>query len=78
MKTVHAVYENGIFRPVTPVELPESCEVEITIWGPGEGEGSRPLARLAAIARDAPENPALPTDLAAQHDHYLYGTPKQQ
>lgn len=27
-KTVHAVFENGIFRPLEPVALPESCEVE--------------------------------------------------
>jgi predicted DNA-binding antitoxin AbrB/MazE fold protein len=29
MKTIHAVYENGIFRPTTPVDLPEGCEVTI-------------------------------------------------
>lgn len=28
MKTVHAVYERGIFRPLEAVELPERCEVE--------------------------------------------------
>ena len=28
MKTVHAVYENGVFRPKESVELPEPCEVE--------------------------------------------------
>lgn len=28
MKTVHAVYENGVFRPVERVELPDRCEVE--------------------------------------------------
>ena len=27
MKTVHAVYEGGIFRPLEAVELPERCEV---------------------------------------------------
>ena len=36
-----------------------------------------PLAKLAAIASAHPENPDQPTDLAAQHDHYLYGTPKR-
>ena len=29
MKTIHAVYENGVFRPVEPVELPEGCEVVV-------------------------------------------------
>ncbi len=28
MKTVHAIYENGVFRPIEPVELPEASHVE--------------------------------------------------
>ena len=28
MKTVHAVFENGVFRPRDPVNLPERAEVE--------------------------------------------------
>jgi len=28
MNTVHAIFENGVFRPLERVELPESCEVE--------------------------------------------------
>jgi len=27
-KTIHAVFENGIFRPVDPVDLPDKVEVE--------------------------------------------------
>jgi predicted DNA-binding antitoxin AbrB/MazE fold protein len=27
-KTVHAIFENGVFRPTGPVELPEGCEVQ--------------------------------------------------
>jgi predicted DNA-binding antitoxin AbrB/MazE fold protein len=26
--TIHAVYENGVFRPLEKVDLPEKCEVE--------------------------------------------------
>ena len=35
--------------------------------------------RIAARARALPPDVlgGLPDDLAAQHDHYLYGTPKQ-
>jgi len=29
--TFHAVYENGVFRPVDKVNLPEGCEVEVEI-----------------------------------------------
>ena len=28
MKSIHAVYEDGVFRPVEAVELPERCHVE--------------------------------------------------
>ena len=26
MQTIHAIFENGVFRPVVPVELPEQAE----------------------------------------------------
>jgi predicted DNA-binding antitoxin AbrB/MazE fold protein len=25
---IHAIYRKGVFEPITPVELPEDCEVE--------------------------------------------------
>jgi predicted DNA-binding antitoxin AbrB/MazE fold protein len=28
MQPIHAIYENGVFRPIDPVALPESCRVE--------------------------------------------------
>ena len=27
MKSIHAIYENGVFRPLEPVELPEHARV---------------------------------------------------
>jgi hypothetical protein len=32
---------------------------------------------LSLIAANAMDSDALPTDLADQHDHYLYGRPKK-
>ncbi len=29
--TIHAVYANGVFRPVGKVNLPDPCEVEVEI-----------------------------------------------
>jgi predicted DNA-binding antitoxin AbrB/MazE fold protein len=29
--TFHAIYENGLFRPIGTVELPDPCEVEVEI-----------------------------------------------
>lgn len=40
------------------------------------GVSGRPLARLAEAVASFPSDPQTPTDAAAQHDHYLYGTPK--
>lgn len=31
MPVIHAVYENGVFRPTDPVDLPESSEVEVEL-----------------------------------------------
>ena len=28
MNNIHAIYENGVFRPVGQVNLPDPCEVE--------------------------------------------------
>jgi predicted DNA-binding antitoxin AbrB/MazE fold protein len=30
-QTIHAIYENGVFRPIDPVDLPERCEVEVEV-----------------------------------------------
>jgi predicted DNA-binding antitoxin AbrB/MazE fold protein len=27
----HAIYENGVFRPIQPVDIPDRCEVEVEI-----------------------------------------------
>jgi predicted DNA-binding antitoxin AbrB/MazE fold protein len=29
--TIHAVYENGVFRPTEKVEFPDRCEVELDV-----------------------------------------------
>ncbi|HEY0454991.1 MAG TPA: antitoxin family protein [Verrucomicrobiae bacterium] len=43
MKTVHAVYENGVFRPLDAVEIPERTEVEF------EPRPVNPIAPKAAL-----------------------------
>jgi len=46
MKTISAVYESGVFRPLEKVELPEATRVEIALPQP-ETSSTRP--GLAAI-----------------------------
>ena len=57
-----------------PVKLPEGAEVHIDVIENGE---TRPtiwdkLLELAGTIE------GLPSDMAENHDHYLYGTPKKQ
>ena len=75
MATVRARYDGHVFIPEGPVDLPVGCELEISISCAPIRRST--LTRLAEIAEQFPSNPDLPTDLAAQHDHYLYGTPKK-
>jgi hypothetical protein len=78
---IHAVYENGVFRPTEAVELPENCRVTIVVdnepLANSPASCDAPLASLAALAAAHPENPDLPADFSEQHDHFLYGTPKR-
>ena len=51
----------------TPESQPSDTGAE-TIW-----------QKLARIAREVEQTPCdLPEDLAANHDHYLHGTPKRE
>ncbi len=68
MKTVEAIYENGIFRPVEKVELNEGVKVEITIKLPKKDSAET----IPDLAIDIGVS-----DLAINIDHYLYGLPKQ-
>jgi hypothetical protein len=66
------VFENG-------GTLPEGTPVRIEPLG--DEPASKPPGRLAEMLLSHAgviNDPELPTDLAANLDHYLYGTPKSQ
>jgi predicted DNA-binding antitoxin AbrB/MazE fold protein len=75
-----AIYENGVFRPLNPVDIPANTKVRcqnVEVLESSVVSDDRPLMRLVEIAYSFPDDPEAPTDGAAQHDHYLYGTPKR-
>ena len=37
MKSIPAVYENGVFKPTQPVDLPDRCQVDIEVHVRPEG-----------------------------------------
>ena len=48
-KTIHALYENGVFRPTEKVDLPDPCEVEVEIRQVKEGPKKPTLDDVYAI-----------------------------
>ena len=38
----HAIYENGVFRPTQPIDLPDRCEVAVAIRPLTAVEGREP------------------------------------
>ena len=76
---IKAVYENGVFKPEEPVQLPEHTRVEVSVpeasGSPSDDPtGWKAIDALIGISND----PGMPTDIAANHDHYLYGAPKKR
>ena len=72
--TVNAHFDGKAIIPDEPLDLPpnQALILQIEPVGPPATAEESVLAWLAA---NAVEDDALPTDLADQHDHYLYGSP---
>jgi predicted DNA-binding antitoxin AbrB/MazE fold protein len=69
MKTVHAVFEKGMFRPLEAVELPEHCEVEFEprpIQQPHENGDS--LSSIYAVLSERYKSGER--DVAARHNEH--------
>jgi predicted DNA-binding antitoxin AbrB/MazE fold protein len=70
-KTIHAIYENGVFRPVEPVDLPEHTAVEFEPRikeGPEAPPMSEGLAKVYAILGERFDSGH--TDTAARHNEH--------
>jgi predicted DNA-binding antitoxin AbrB/MazE fold protein len=68
MAVIHAVYENGVFRPTEPVDLPESSEVEVELRlvAPSlEDKGLDAIYTLLDTRFESGE-----ADVAARHDEH--------
>jgi hypothetical protein len=76
MVTVNAHFDGKAIVPDEPLDLPPNQALIVQIERVGALEPAEESA-LAWIAANAVDSDALPTDLADQHDHYLYGRPKK-
>jgi predicted DNA-binding antitoxin AbrB/MazE fold protein len=71
-KTIHAIFENGVFRPVEPVDLPDRCEVEVEVRQVKEELEQPPmsegLAQVYAILGERYDSGQ--PDTAARHNEH--------
>jgi hypothetical protein len=74
---LRARFDGHVLIPEGPVELPTECVIELDARPLTDEKPKTTLQRLAEIAAKYPADPDSPGDAAAQHDHYLYGTPKR-
>ena len=79
MTTLKAHFDGNVLVPDEPVDLPLNRPLEVRVAPLDESPAvPTPLGKLAALAREFPARTTGRTDLAAQHDHYLYGVPKRK
>jgi hypothetical protein len=78
-KSFKARFDGKVLVPEGPVDLPTgaSLEVQVAIQDQPNQEQGSTLADIAEWASKLPPIPNSPGDAAAQHDHYLYGSPKR-
>ena len=85
-RTIKAHFDGKVFVPDQPVDLAAGESAEVTFSGRGVPADVQPppvtnpqypLRDLVDWVETLPIDPESPGDRAAQHDHYLYGTPKR-
>jgi predicted DNA-binding antitoxin AbrB/MazE fold protein len=69
MKTIQAIYENGVFRPTTPVDWPEGIVVRIEPEPVSEPAGPSPHLKRIYELLSQPEDTGDP-DLSQRHNEH--------
>jgi len=72
--------EKGVVVLDDPVCLPDGVKVQIELVVTGQENATRDAQGETLgqkLLKHAGKAVGLPCDLAENHDHYLYGTPKQ-
>jgi hypothetical protein len=75
----NAHFDGRVIVPGQDVDLPRDRSFVVhveTSGGMDPAAVSSPQSALQWLAENAVDD-GLPSDLSAQHDHYIYGTPKR-
>ena len=78
--TYRGKYSKGAVILPGDVDIPEGAEVEVTpvALPPNGGSGQEGPTFYERYKEFVGTLDGLPSDLAENHDHYLYGTPKRK
>lgn len=71
--TVNAHFDGEVIVPDEPLNIPPNQPLIVRIEQVGEDVVPSGESALLWLAANAVDSEALPSDLAHQHDHYLYG-----
>lgn len=75
LKTLTALFDGEVLRPEHPVDLKPNARYVVTVEREVDGaEGQSAWDVLEKLVGSVEG----PRDWAAEHDHYLYGTPKRR
>ena len=82
--TLKATYDGRALVLHEPIDLAPGTECDLTLNIPSKGQGqsdtkavSPALEELLRFVESVELSADFPDDACAQHDHYLYGTPKR-
>ena len=78
--SVKARFSKGVLTPLEPLDLEEGKEVVVSIADAPPVEGLAAIVeKVKSLQKDIPPSAwdDLPTDLAKNKKHYLYGHPKE-
>ena len=70
-------YDGKVIVPEGPVDLPTGEPLLITLKLMRKRKRSKKRSALQWMVDNSVAHDGLPPDLAHEHDHYLYGTPKK-
>ncbi|MDZ7375062.1 MAG: DUF104 domain-containing protein [candidate division KSB1 bacterium] len=76
-KTVHAIFDGKVFRPEKEVELKINQRYRLRIEPLEKDELIESVEKDSAFDLASLAVKTGITDLATNHDHYLYGMPKK-
>ena len=80
MSNVRARFSQGVLRSPEPLDLKEGAEVTVLLDDPPPKGLAAIVERVTELQKNVPPDAwdGLPTDLAKNKKHYLYGHPKDE